>query len=270
MAIVKAFNDLGYLRAVKESSPDTVTVGRRGVSFVDPEGDPAKAAARVMRQHMPGWEYERDVVDYWEVLNENDPPTVEGHVWLARFYIEAMAIAENNDYRLAIFSYSVGVPSWAEWAAIVETGVFARAQQGGHILALHEYNWPTMDYRWGEQMPGQPVYDDRGVLTGRYRYLYGDFLIPRGEVVPLAITECGLDPVLWTSGQPTNHWRERFVEEMIWYDTRLREDDYVLGAAMFTVGGAWGWQSYDYEELLPDFHNYIVSLKNELPAHRGD
>jgi hypothetical protein len=41
----------------------------------------------------------------------------------------------------------------------------------------------------------------------------------------------------------------------------LREDDYVIGAAMFTLGGKWGWEIYDYEELLPDFHEYIVSLK---------
>jgi hypothetical protein len=74
---------------------------------------------------------------------ENDPPSTEGHVWLAQFFIETMNIAEDNGYKLALFSYSVGVPRWCEWEAIVETRVFGRAKEGGHVLALHEYNWPV-------------------------------------------------------------------------------------------------------------------------------
>jgi len=181
-----------------------------------------------------------------------------------------LEIAENNGYKLAIFSYSTGVPQWHEWEAIVETGVFARAQAGGHTLALHEYGWPTTDYRWGEATEDLPPYQDRGVLTGRYRYLYRDFLIPRGEVIPLVITESGLDPLL--GGPPGDGpWEERYVDNMIWYDTKLREDDYVIGAAMFTLGSINPWKNYDYEELLwPDnrwgeqnFLDYIVSLKDE-------
>jgi hypothetical protein len=262
VALVKAVDDFGYIRLVKEASPETTALARwTGAQWVDASGNPAEKAAQIMAKHMPRWAYEKDVVDYWEVLNEVDPPAVEGHVWLAQFYMEAMAIADANGYKLAIFSYSVGVPKWHEWEAIVETGVFAQAQASGHILALHEYNYPTMDYRWGEPLEDQPAYPDRGVLSGRYRHLYRDFLIPRGEVVPLAITEGGLEPVLWQPGMPTT-WKERLVEEMAWYDDRLREDDYVIGVATFTIGGAYGWEMYDYEELLPDFHDHIVSLKD--------
>jgi hypothetical protein len=264
VALIKAVDDFGFLRLVKEVSPETVTIARwSGEQWVDASGDPAKKAAQMMSKHMPRWRYEQDVVDYWEVLNEVDPPTVEGHVWLAQFYMEAMDIADANGYKLALFSYSVGVPEWHEWEAIVETGVFAQAKWADHILALHEYNYPTMDYLWGEPLPGQPAYADRGILSGRYRHLYRDFLLPREEVVPLAITEGGLDPVLWQPGMPTT-WKDRFVEEMIWYDTRLREDDYIIGMAMFTIGAIGGWKMYDYEELLPEFHDYIVSLKDAV------
>jgi hypothetical protein len=58
------------------------------------------------------------------------------------------------------------------------------------------------------------------------------------------------------------------VEEMIWYDTKLREDDYVIGATMFTLGPTGSWKEYDYEELLwpgnpygDNFLDYMVSLK---------
>ncbi len=268
--LVKAVDSFGYLRQVKEVSPETVTIARwNGVPAVDAVGDPAERAAEVMAQHLPRWGYEKDVVDYWEVLNENDPPGIEGHVWLAQFYLAAMDIADANGYKLALFSYSVGVPQWHEWEAIVETGIFAQAKARGHILALHEYGWPTTDARWGEATEDLPPYEDRGVLTGRYRYLYRDFLIPRDEVVPLAITEAGFDPTII----PTDwdDWKPRYVDNIIWYDTKLREDDYVIGMALFTLGGIGAWVDWNYEELLwpghpyggQNFLDYIVSLKDE-------
>lgn len=267
VALVKALDEFGYLRQVKTISPETITVGRSMVvQCVSASGDPAAVAQNVMDQHMPRWEYERDVVDYWEVFNECKPPTLAGHVWMAEFFIAAMEIAEANGYRLAIFSYSTGVPQWHEWEAIVESGVFARARDGGHALALHEYDWPVITQRWGEPTEDIPPHDDRGVLAARYRYLYRDFLIPRNEVVPLLITECGLDPAV--GGPPEDGpWQQRYVQEMIRYDTLLREDDYVLGAAMFSLGTFGGWERYDYEELLwpgnpygENFFDYIVSL----------
>lgn len=262
VALVKAVDWFGFLRDVKTISPETITIARwSSEQWVEASGDPAEKAAQLMEAHMPWWAYEKDVVDYWEVLNEVDPPAVEGHVWLAQFYIEAMNIADANGYKLAIFSYSVGVPEWEEWEAIVETGVFARAKETGHILALHEYNYPVMSRWWGEPLPGHPAYPDRGSLSGRYRHLYRDFLIPRDEVIPLAITEGGLDPVLAEPGMPGN-WLDWFVEEMAWYDDRLREDDYAIGIAMFTIGGIGAWEAYDYEELLPDFYDHIVALKD--------
>ncbi|MBN2006923.1 MAG: DUF5107 domain-containing protein [Anaerolineae bacterium] len=267
VAVVKGL-DFGFLREVKEISPETVTIGRWQSpewEGIETEGDPQIAAAAYMEAHMAHWELHKAYVDYWEVLNEPDPPSVAGHAWLAEFFIAAMDIAEENGYRLALFSYSVGVPEFYEWEAIAETGVFARAQQGGHILSLHEYADP-MDARWGEALPrypGQdpndpslPRYADRGVLTGRYRHLYRDILIPRGQVIPLVITECNLaidDPV--ARG-------EIFVEQMRWYDDRLREDAYVLGMTIFTLGD-YGWDHFNYHEFLPELAERIVALKDE-------
>jgi hypothetical protein len=132
---------------------------------------------------------------------------------LAQFFIAAMDIAEANGYKLALFSYSVGVPKWHEWEAIVETGIFARAKEGGHALALHQYGWPTTDARWGDPTEDLPPYEDRGVLTGRYRHLHRDFLIPRDEVIPLAITESGFDASLGDC--EWGDWKLRYVENMI-------------------------------------------------------
>jgi hypothetical protein len=267
VAVVKGVSDFGFLERVKEISPETVTIGRWADpqwEAIDAQGDPAERATDYMAEHMPHWEPHRAYVDYWEVLNEPDPPTPAQHAWLAQFFIAAMNIAEANGYKLALFSYSTGVPEWYEWEAIVETGLFARAKIGGHILSLHEYAEPTMSAGWGEPMPqypGQPIderprYPDRGIYTGRYRHLYEDFLIPRGEVIPLAITECNLaidDPEI---RDPI------FVEEMIWYDDKLREDDYVIGMTIFTLGGG-SWSHFDFQDFLPELRNHILRLRSE-------
>ena len=269
-ALVKGLS-FGYLCEVKRISPETITIGRwadEQYEFVEAVGDPVEKARAIMAAHMERWAPYRDCVDYWEVLNEVDPPTIEGHAWLARFFIAAMDIADTNGYRLALFSYSTGMPELYEWEAIAATGVFRRAQRSGHILALHEYAWVDsgMDAGWGEPLPiypGQdpddptlPRYPDRGNMTGRYRYLYRDILIPRGEVIPLAITETALDFSNLAIRDAI------FAEEMGWYDDRLREDDYVIGMAIFTLGGFAPWDTFNYTTQLPALAERIVGLKD--------
>jgi hypothetical protein len=264
VALVKGVDDLGYLRLVKEMSPETTRVARRQIpdySGIDARGNPVSKAQGYMARHMALWEPDRAIVDYWEVLNEPDPPGVAGHRWLGEFYAACMEIADEQGYKLAIFSYSVGVPEWEEWDAIVETEVFRQAKDGGHILSLHEYNWPYVDLGWGAPLPGRPSGFDRGILTGRYRHLYEDFLIPRNQVVPLAITEAGYDPSVVGQGWDDD-WKDRYVSEMAWYDEKLRQDEYVIGCALFTLGGVAQWQKWDYSELLPELAQHIISLKD--------
>jgi len=270
VALVKGLS-FGYLCDVKQISPETVTIGRWPSSTweaIVPEGDPAAKARDYMNVHMQQWAPYRTCVDYWEVLNEPDPPTIAGHAWLGEFYEAAMPIAEANGYKLALFSYSMGVPEIYEWRAIAETGVFGRAKAGGHILSLHEYGGPLLRDRWGEplpQYPGQPLddpaiplYPDRGALGGRYRHLYRDILIPRNEAIPLALTEINLN--IWVAEDRA----PLFLEDIAWYDDRLREDDYVLGSAIFTLGGGIaGWDNFDYYEFLPELAARIIALKDQ-------
>lgn len=262
VSVVKALGGLGLLREVKQVSPETVTIGRvLGLEKVDvSSGNPSDVATYYMNHHMAGWANERDVTDYWEVINEVSPGTTEGHVWLAHFYSACMEIAEANGYRLALFSYPTGSPEWYHWAAIVETGVFAQAKAGGHILALHEGDWGLIRDTWGGSIPEQPNYDpERGVLSGRYRHLYRDFLIPRDEVIPLAMTEFAAIP----EGNPEQqrfYWEQIWLREMAWYDSKMVEDDYVIGAAIFTLGGQGQWPKFDFEHMLPELKEYIIML----------
>jgi hypothetical protein len=269
VAVVKALDDIGYLQLVKSISPETTRVARRRIpdyEGIDASGDPVAKAQAYMSQHMSRWEPDREWVDYWEVLNEADPPSTAGQAGLGDFHIACMNIADQNGYNLALFSYSTGVPEWWEWEAIVSTGVFARAKSGGHILSLHEYSWPNVDLYWGEPLPNEdgtwrPAYPDRGSLKGRYRHLYRDFLIPQNQVIPLVITEAGYDPMVNRDapGWGEVDWKSKYVSEMAWYDGIMQEDSYVIGCALFTLGPTPTWEDWDYEELLDELAAYIIA-----------
>ena len=165
-----------------------------------------------------------------------------------------MDIADEEGYHLALFSYSMGVPEWEEMKAIVETGVFGQAKAGGHGLSLHEYANP-MNRWYGEPLPGRPTYPNRGPLACRYRWWYEDFLIPRDEVVPLFLTEVNVAKDLPLLSE------QEWLAQMKWYDARLREDYYVVGAHIFTLGSAGSWDEYDFGRFLPGLVDHMLSIK---------
>jgi len=265
MSTVKAVSSIGWLGEIKAIDPETTTVGRfmRGadpsVNVEGPElyGDLRKSASRVMNSLLPVWDPHRAYVDYWEIVNEQDPIGTDGHRRLAEFFLHCIDIANAEGYRLALFSYSMGVPEWEEMAAVVETGVFGAAKAEGHAFSLHEYAYP-MNRWYGEPLPGRPAYPRRGPLACRYRWWYEDFLIPRGEVIPLFLTEVNVArelPLLTA---------QEWIMQMAWYDARLREDYYVVGAHLFTLGSAGSWSNYDFGRFLPQLTAHIASVRGAV------
>ena len=274
ISTVKALEP-GALVDVKDLCENTITVGRYmhgvigsvNVEGPDINGDLNAEARRVADSLLPLWRDQelREHVDYWEVTNELDPVGVDGHRRFAEFFKFLMEIVEKEGFKILLFSYSLGVPEWEEWEAVVATGVFAKAKAGGHGLALHEYAFPV-DQFWGEPLPGHPTYPNRGSLCGRYRHLYRDFLIPRDEVIPLFITEMNLalgngdnEGLNLISGQ-------EWIKQISWYDSLLREDYYVIGAHLFTLTNVPAWEEYDYSRFFPQLITYINGIKDEPNA----
>ena len=114
-------------------------------------------------------------------------------------------------------------------------------------MGLHEYATPLWQY-----------FDDEsgeGWLLGRYRKVYRQHLIPAGRVIPLVITETGADIV-----QPTgwkNHFDgEEYMDQLRWYDNVLKDDDYVIGATIFSLELP-GWDSFDVEPILPQLIEHV-------------
>ena len=283
--VVKAVDDLGWLVEVKKVSPGTITIGRvtsggyDGAPHVEkPETDLDAMAARLVGFVLEEVEADprlREAVDYWEVVNEPDPPGAEGYPRLSQLMIKCIEVAEQHDLKLAIFSLNNGTPEWNEMKAMVDSGVFGRAKDGGHILALHEGSpWPDepIDLMWWnpdapDPIPGAPVVERAGALTFRYRYLY-HLLEERDEIIPLVISEWYCARYESGGGTPAD-----VLEAVRWYDKRAARDFWFWGFCPFTVGPTAEWYDADYTFAYPDLMAYMREIRerqNALPPDESN
>lgn len=267
---LKVVGDLGFTSEVKEVSPHTITVGR--VDDLDQRylGNPEDAARQYVDKHLrqyllnPG-------VDFWEGWNEPDP-NIENMWWYTRFEQERVRYMARFGLRTAIGGFATGVPELDEFAHFVPA-VETAIQYGG-ILTLHEYGAPEMTYLFGSPLPGQPAYPDRGALTFRYRWYYRELLEPANLVIPLVITEAGIDGIIGNRPGPDGYgwddfsdyamargWgdtpEDAFINQLAWYDKGVRQDYYVMGFTIFTAGPIGHWRNYDINPLLPRLTDYV-------------
>jgi murein DD-endopeptidase MepM/ murein hydrolase activator NlpD len=267
-SIIKAVNNFGWLGAACEIFPDVPIVGRltspiEGCQGVEnPDANLPAMAADLMQLILDQPPDILDTVSWWEPINEPDPPGEFGYAQLARLMIECMALADEYDIKLALFSLNAGTPEWSEMVEMVNTGVFQMAKAGGHILALHEgvFEDQPIDHWHGDRIPGSPVVPGAGALCFRYRYLY-HLLAQRDEVIPLVVSE------FRTHGASYPIGTAEVVERWDWYDWHARADDYLLGVTPFTLGARdqW-WPEHDYGRDYPALIDYAVSVEDLPPV----
>ena len=268
--VVKAVGDFGMFPEIKEESPTTVTIGRMNVPQPI-EGDPANAARAFVAEHLETYQL-NPAVDYWEGWNE---PGLGGRMdWYAAFEAERVRAMAAHGFRCAIGSFSAGVPEWEEMAAFLPA-IMAAKEHGG-IFSLHEYDAPILSRSIGAGLPGHPNYPDRGALALRYRWWYEDYLKPRQLVIPLAVTEVGIDGGI--GGRPgpegggwrdfAGYWRDEglgndpirvYLEQLALYDAEMQKDSYVIGCAIFTVGAMnQDWKSFDITDYLRHLATFVI------------
>jgi hypothetical protein len=270
--VVKAVGDLGWLKNVKEISPNTVTIGRLDLASQSVAGDPAAAARAFVAEHLAKF-LEHPYVDYWEGWNEPDPNQIG---WYTTFEAERVRALAGYGLKAAIGSFATGTPEWEQFLTFLPA-VEAALQHGG-ILSLHEYDAPTFDRTIGSPIPGRPPYPDRGPLALRYRYWYEDVLKPRGLTIPLVITEAGVDGGVRDRPGPADatgwrhfatYWSQHglgddatqvYLRQLAWYDAEVQKDDYVIGFTVYTAGSPSAqWESFEITQILPKLAYYAVS-----------
>jgi hypothetical protein len=285
--VVKAVDDLGWLADVKRVSPNTITIGRINQQNEDwvLVKDPIEAAREYVDTFLPQYQLNPGA-DYWEGWNEFVPVNSDRMAWYAAFEAERACYMQSKGLRAAVGGFSVGVPEYDQM------GVFLPALQAAYncdgIFTLHEYNSPTLTCgvapSYAGLIPGAPDLGDveMGYHTLRYRFWYEGYLKPRGlGDLPLVISEAGVEgspnpggPCNDPSGRAwksyADYWvanghgpsgPEAYVNLMAWYDQKLREDEYVWGATVFSAGAdaESGWHPFDLHDVLVPLAYYAVA-----------
>ncbi|MCA9917722.1 MAG: hypothetical protein KC445_07215 [Anaerolineales bacterium] len=269
-AVIKGVDDFGFLAEVEKESPNTIIIGRRNWGGQEYVGNPEEEARKFVQAQLRQYQL-NPAVDFWEGWNEPDPG-LDRMAWYARFEQERVRELARYGLRAAVGGFATGVPEMDEFALFIPA--IETAMQYGGILSLHEYSAPVMTFGYGSALPGYPFYADRGSLTFRYRWYYEELLIPRGLVIPLIVSEAGIDGIIGNRPGPAGlGWAdfqqyavqegwgrtgdEAFINQLAWYDAGVRQDDYVLGFTVFTAGPVAQWGPYDIGSLLPKLADYV-------------
>ncbi len=279
VAVVKTLEyDSTFVTDIKRISPETLLVGRieyqlPDLGALDPMGEARRFADTLLP--IATEEKRRAAVDAWEASNEPVMSDVEQMKRLAEFEAERTRLLAAEGIRSVIGNFGTGMPPlemWPHFRAALEA-----AQKHEGYLGLHEYSAPTMYFNTTRDRlyPGiTPT--DNGWLTLRYRNVYRQHLIPMGLAIPLIITECGIDGMVYNHPGPdgkgwqdfVGYWQHElgmgadgagnYIEQLAWYDAGLQQDDYIKGAAIFALGGWSDWKSYDIAgDAAQILHQYL-------------
>ena len=218
--------DLLSVREIKSFSPKSKIVARLlelddnsfNLQGPDFSGDP-----QVYMDLMYPYFIAYPEVAYWELWNEQDPPN---HLQMARYAVGCMQIAKEWGIKLAVMSYSTGVPETYEWQDIwAHTTFFQEMKLGEHILSLHAYCRSMYPAEFESHLL-RPV------------WLYENILIPNNCVVPFLFTEYNVTEVGSTGieDHPEFPTVDSLMAEYTKVDAVLSNLWYCLGATLYTFG----------------------------------
>lgn len=163
---------------------------------------------------------EFDKRTWLEVMNEPDKNRSE---WLAEFSFHLAHLMLAQDYRLATFSWSVGVPELSHWSGpkMLNFLTLAAANPTKIAIALHEYSLTTANIR-----DGYPSHIGRFLALDS---VCNDYDIPCPSIL---ITEFG-----WTYDKtPT---LSLAMEHLQWAAALYGHHQPIIGAAIWYLGGGF-------------------------------
>ncbi len=272
--------DPNFAAEIKQVSPNTLLVGRIDLEQVDLSGmDDPKAAAQAFADRLVPIATEPRrlaAFDGWESFNEPVASDEQQMMRLAEFEAQRTRLLAAAGVRSVIGNFSTGLPP-LEWWPLFRPALEAAIQHQGY-LGLHEYSAPTMQYGTSQDLLSwgtDPTLE--GWLTLRYRKVYRGYLEPNNLMLPLLLTEVGIDGYIGERPGPVgkgwldfaSYWAElgmgtdapgNYMEFLAWYDAQLQQDPYVLGAAIFAAGASPGWETYEVLDAVFPFLKQYLSV----------
>jgi uncharacterized protein YkwD len=230
---------------VQQHSPQTLVVFRDSLSSgqavrfdpFNPDGtlrDPVEVAQQYFDQVNPVWSINK--ANYY-----GTPDELSGHwEWESAFYLALMEIAETHGYKLALDFTDAALTQEATRAMLP---TLQRAKANGHILILHEFSNIEADVKTPQAL--------------RYRDWYESTLIPNNADPPLVVI-AGEDGGIKHLDVGT------LIDDVGWYNSEIEKDNYVIGAALWTLGGD---SSINISTVLPELADYISSHPAPVAAN---
>jgi len=282
VAVIKTLEyDPNFVREIKQISPATVLIARYTPLPTPNLADwsPLEAARQFADLLLPIASEPRRLasIDAWEAYNEPVVHNAEQMAGLAAFEAERTRLLAAADVRSCVGNFSTGRPPLELWPSFFPA--LRALQEHGGYLGLHEYSAPYIWFASGShQLQSGGDEGDEGWLTLRYRKVYRDYLQPAGLEVPLVLTEVGVDGQVGNRPGPAGRgWQDFesfwlaegkmtttaagfYVEQLAWYDAELRQDGYVRGAAVFTLAGPRGWESFEMLGEAADIMQQYLSV----------
>ena len=112
---------------------------------------------------------------------------------------------------------------------------------------MHEYTWYDGDYESGARLLRYRTQTDWARAQG-YKLLITEYGFTQAILENHPDEGWRSDPRVWP--------RDKYIENLRQYETQLQEDDYVIGAAIFTVGDNSGWSTFEsrteWEDAIDD------------------
>jgi len=218
------------LESIRNAAPGALIVARRYVGLQD-FSNPLAAG----QSYADMYRDVLDLVDVVEVYNEaigNTTPADRLALFDTFQGVFAYRIWELNvRVRIGLFCLPTGNFGYPGEPKLTDFPKSLALPKNKVCICLHEYSW----YTWNWESPARCLRYRRQMegLSG-YQVL---------------ITECGLTQAV-LSGKSDVGWRsgiarDVFVNGAVWYDNELQKDDYVVGAAMFTCGASFGWETFE-------------------------
>jgi len=269
MKIFKVIDNAGMADDILKIVPDATIIGLISTDYRPVEDydklTPKQAANKFFNNIVGGMRSAKSV-KMWEGPNEPLCDTMERMDFFNAFTIEMIDLMAAEGWKYVVGGFSVGqprldIPVWEHYLPAIRYGM-----QHGAWLGLHEYSWPDMRWMYGHnQIDPNEDAGDEGWVTLRYRKVYRQFLIPNNLVIPLIMTEAGIDsgvnPKPFDGGgnfrdqgyrDGIDQWNNAvqepnayYARNLMWYESELAKDDYVVGATVFTIGSTARWTDFD-------------------------
>jgi hypothetical protein len=230
----------------------------------------------------------------WESLNEVFPEWTDDNT--QKLYDEyQVAFGEKilaAGFEPIAFNFGQGNGRGEQWLRL-----YPGTLETYKYLGFHEYDWPTMDrlHRIGLNGPSEihnlvlGVGENRGNdgmwRALRYRRIMNEGIRQKfGDKHVCIITECGMTQGVWGGPSkdigpwakeltvpsdipggvvPTPIPVEDYWQSLLWYNSEIMKDDYVMGACLFVTGAA-GLPEWETFEHLGPIMDRIHAFQKEI------